>query len=94
MARERGADFVMDAGGAGTLVKSLKSVRMGGRIAIVGVLTDATAPPATLSAACRAIALHCIRPVIDRVMSWTDAPRAVEALAGGGHFGKIVLAFA
>jgi NADPH:quinone reductase-like Zn-dependent oxidoreductase len=46
----RGADFIMEVGGAGTLIESLKSVRMGGHIAVIGVLTDATAPPAKLSA--------------------------------------------
>lgn len=45
----RGADFIMEVGGAGTLIESLKSVRMGGHIAVIGVLTDASAPPATLS---------------------------------------------
>ena len=44
-------------------------------------------------AMCRALALHQIRPVIDRVMPWTDARRAVEEMAAGSHFGKIVLSF-
>jgi NADPH:quinone reductase-like Zn-dependent oxidoreductase len=112
----RGADFIMEVGGAGTLVESLKSVRMGGHIAVIGVLTNASAPPATISpmkmigtsarlqgvsvgssemfeAMCRAITLRQIRPVIDRIMPWTDAPRAIEELSSGSHFGKIVLAF-
>jgi NADPH:quinone reductase-like Zn-dependent oxidoreductase len=112
----RGADFVMEVGGAGTLVRSLKSVRMGGHIAVIGLLTDRSVPPATLSASlmigtsaklqgvsvgsremfeamCRAMALHQIRPVIDRLMPWTEAPRAIEEMVDGNHFGKIVLAF-
>lgn len=111
-----GADFVMEVGGAGTLVESLKSIRMGGHIAVIGILTDASAPPATLSpsvmiqtsalvqgvsvgsremfeAMCRAIALHRITPVIDRVVPWTEAARAIHDMAGGSHFGKIVLTF-
>jgi NADPH:quinone reductase-like Zn-dependent oxidoreductase len=40
----RGADFVMEVGGAGTLDESLKSVRMGGHIAVIGVLAG-FAPP-------------------------------------------------
>lgn len=110
----RGADFIMEVGGAGTLIESLKSVRMGGHIAVVGVLTDAKAPPAKLSpsvmigtsakvqglsvgsremfeAMCRALTLHQIRPVVDRVLPWTEAPRAIEEMASGSHFGKIVL---
>lgn len=112
----RGADFIMEVGGAGTLSESLKSVRLGGHIAVIGVLTDATAPPARLSASvmigtsarvqglsvgsremfdamCRAMALHEIHPVIDRVLPWTEARHAVEEMAAGSHFGKIVLSF-
>ncbi|MDB5655866.1 MAG: NAD(P)-dependent alcohol dehydrogenase [Tardiphaga sp.] len=106
----------MEVGGAGTLAASLKSVRMGGHIAVIGVLTDATATPPKLSpsvmigtsarvqgvsvgsremfeAMCRAMSLHQIRPVIDRVRPWTEAAQAVEDMAAGSHFGKIVLAF-
>jgi NADPH:quinone reductase-like Zn-dependent oxidoreductase len=112
----RGAEFIMEVGGAGTLEQSLKSICMGGHIAIVGILSDAGAPPPTLSSAamvgssakvqglsvgsremfeamCRAMTLHQIRPVIDRVMPWVEAPRAIDEMANGGHFGKIVLAF-
>jgi len=112
----RGAEFIMEVGGAATLEQSLKSICMGGHIAVVGVLSDASAPPPTLSstamigssarvqglsvgsremfeAMCRAMALHQIRPVIDRVMPWTEAPRAIDEMATGGHFGKIVLSF-
>ncbi|WP_398467837.1 NAD(P)-dependent alcohol dehydrogenase [Tardiphaga sp.] len=112
----RGADFIMEVGGAGTLIESLKSVRMAGHIAVIGILTDASAPPAKLSASvmiataakvqglsvgsremfeamCRALTLHRIRPVVDRVLPWTDARLAVEEMARGSHFGKIVLTF-
>lgn len=33
-----------------------------------------------------------LRPVVDRVMPWTEAPAAHAALEQGGHFGKLVLA--
>jgi NADPH:quinone reductase-like Zn-dependent oxidoreductase len=112
----RGAEFIMEVGGAATLEQSLKSICMGGHIAVVGVLTNASSPPSTLSsfamvdssakvqglsvgsremfeAMCRAMTLHQIRPVIDRVMPWTEAPRAIDEMALGGHFGKIVLSF-
>ncbi|MGH9598880.1 MAG: zinc-dependent alcohol dehydrogenase family protein [Terracidiphilus sp.] len=36
-----GVDLVVEVGGAGTLARSLKSIRTGGTIAQVGVLTDA-----------------------------------------------------
>ena len=41
----------------------------------------------------RAITLHQIRPVIDRIVPWTDAARALDEMLAGNHFGKIVLAF-
>jgi NADPH:quinone reductase-like Zn-dependent oxidoreductase len=36
-----GVDHVVEVGGAGTLAKSLRAVRMGGHIALIGVLTGA-----------------------------------------------------
>ena len=39
----------------------------------------------------RAIALHAMRPVIDRVFDFDDARAAYEHLASGAHFGKVVI---
>jgi NADPH:quinone reductase-like Zn-dependent oxidoreductase len=39
----------------------------------------------------RAIALHGLRPVIDRAFPFEEAPAAFAHLAAGGHFGKIVV---
>jgi NADPH:quinone reductase-like Zn-dependent oxidoreductase len=39
----------------------------------------------------RAIALHQLRPVIDRVFSFDQAPEALRYLESGSHFGKIVI---
>ena len=36
-----GVDHVVEVGGAGTLAQSLKAVRMGGRVSLIGVLTGA-----------------------------------------------------
>ena len=44
-------------------------------------------------AMCRAIELHQIRPVVDKVYPWTEAKAAIGAMAAGEHFGKIVLEF-
>ncbi len=41
----------------------------------------------------RAIALHRMRPVVDRVFPWTEARAALEYMREGKHFGKIVLKF-
>jgi NADPH:quinone reductase-like Zn-dependent oxidoreductase len=39
----------------------------------------------------RAIALHRLRPVIDRTFPLDEAPSAFAHMAAGGHFGKIVI---
>ncbi len=39
----------------------------------------------------RAIALHGLRPVIDRAFPLEDAPAALDHMAAGGHFGKIAV---
>jgi len=39
-----GVDFVMEVGGAGTLSQSLRAIRLGGHIAIIGVLGGAAEP--------------------------------------------------
>src|SRR5262245_7173659 len=39
----------------------------------------------------RAIALHQLRPVVDRVFAFHEAREALRYLASGAHFGKIVL---
>jgi NADPH:quinone reductase-like Zn-dependent oxidoreductase len=39
---KRGVDLVVEVGGAGTLGKSLKAVRLGGHISLIGVLSGST----------------------------------------------------
>jgi NADPH:quinone reductase-like Zn-dependent oxidoreductase len=39
-----------------------------------------------------ALKLHSIRPTIDRVFPFAEAPRAFEHLGSGTHFGKVVIA--
>jgi NADPH:quinone reductase-like Zn-dependent oxidoreductase len=109
----RGADLIVEVGGAKTLMESLKSVRQGGHVSIIGVLSGPAEPlpiPMLIwtnarvqglsvgsreayEDMCRAIALHRIEPVVDQVFPWTDARKALEAMQGQGHFGKINLAF-
>jgi len=109
----QGADFIMEVGGAGTIQQSLKAVRIGGHVAIIGVVAGAgegVNPGALIGnsarlqglsvgsrdmfeAMCRAISLHGITPVVDKVFAWTDVKAAFEAMRGGEHFGKIVLEF-
>jgi NADPH:quinone reductase-like Zn-dependent oxidoreductase len=42
---------------------------------------------------CRAMEAQKIAPVVDKVFSFTEARAALEAMAAGEHFGKIVLDF-
>jgi len=46
---------------------------------------------AMFEAMTRAVALHGIRPVVDRRFPFADAPEALAAMGRGEHFGKIVL---
>ena len=43
----RGADIVVEVGGAGTFDRSLAAVRMGGNVCLIGVLTGTSAPVST-----------------------------------------------
>jgi NADPH:quinone reductase-like Zn-dependent oxidoreductase len=40
-----GVDHIVEVGGAGTLAQSLKAIRMGGRISLIGVLTSGQTDP-------------------------------------------------
>lgn len=108
-----GVDHVVEVGGAGTLEKSMKAVRVGGTISLIGVLTGGTGevnPRPILmknirvqgiyvgsremfETMNRAIALHKLRPVIDRVFPFADAIAAYRHLESGAHFGKVVIGF-
>jgi NADPH:quinone reductase-like Zn-dependent oxidoreductase len=109
-----GVDLVVEVGGAGTLGQSLKAVRMGGTISLIGNLAGNTAeiplplifmqnvriqgilvgPRESFEALNRAVALHTLRPVIDRVFPLADVRAAFEYMAAGGHFGKIAVRIA
>ncbi len=109
---KRGVDLVVEVGGAGTLGKSLKAVRAGGHISLIGVLSGGAGEvnplPAVMKGVCiqgiyvgsremfeamlRAIELHAIHPVIDRVFPFAEAREACHYLQSGAHFGKVVIA--
>lgn len=106
-----GVDHVVEVGGAGTLERSVKAVRFGGHVSVIGVLAGVQGSVSPLMVIMKAaalkgvfvgsrtmfeemnaaIALHKLKPVIDR---YYKAEQIVEALAymeSGQHFGKIVL---
>lgn len=102
-----GADLAVDVGGPGTLNETLKAVRHGGRISLMGVLTGFEGPIATADIlrkritlqgiyvgpveTLRALARTGIRPVIDRTFAFSQGEDAYAMLAAGEHFGKIVV---
>ncbi|HMG35042.1 MAG TPA: NAD(P)-dependent alcohol dehydrogenase [Blastocatellia bacterium] len=108
-----GADHIIEVGGAGTFNKSLRAIRIGGRISVIGNLSGNVTEVNLISilmqnicvqgmlvgnrdgfeAMNRAIALHRIRPVIDRVFSFDEAPEAFKYMSSGSHFGKICIRF-
>jgi NADPH:quinone reductase-like Zn-dependent oxidoreductase len=104
----QGVDHVVEVGGAGTFNQSLKSVRSGGTISLIGVLAgkgDVNLMPvlmkavrvqgifvgsrAMFEAMNRAIALHEVRPIVDRVFDFKDIQAALKHMESAAHFGKI-----
>ena len=108
-----GVDHIIEVGGAGTFASSLRSIKIGGHIGLIGNLSgNATevnlililmqnlriqgvlvGSRDTFEAMNRAIALHELRPVIDRVFAFDEARQAFEYMASGSHFGKICIKF-
>ncbi|HLJ95844.1 MAG TPA: NAD(P)-dependent alcohol dehydrogenase [Gemmataceae bacterium] len=106
-----GVDHVVEVGGAGTLPQSLRAVRMGGRISLIGVLAGGAGSVNPLpilmknvrvqgiyvgsremfEAMNRAIALHQMHPVVDRVFAFEEIREALRTMESAGHFGKICL---
>jgi NADPH:quinone reductase-like Zn-dependent oxidoreductase len=113
LTNEVGVDHIIEVGGAGTFNKSLRAVRYGGYIGLIGVLTGFSADVSTTSilhkgitvqgiyvgsramfeAMNRAIALHNIKPIVDRVFPFEEARQALEYMESGAHFGKIAVRF-
>ncbi len=108
-----GVDYVVEVGGAGTLTQSLRAVRHGGQISLIGVLTGGSGEINTASilmknvrvqgiyvgsremfeAMNRAIALHKLPLVVDRVFPFHEARQALKYMESGAHFGKICIRF-
>jgi NADPH:quinone reductase-like Zn-dependent oxidoreductase len=105
-----GVDHVVEVGGAGTLGKSFRAARIGGRISVIGVLSGAgdvgfvpilmknlevqgifVGSRVMFEAMNRAITLHQLRPVVDRVFDFEQATDALNYLESGVHFGKVVI---
>lgn len=106
-----GVDHIVEVGGQRTLPQSLRAVRPGGTISMIGVLSGGTMDVSLglivtrhvrlqgitvgsgddFAAMARAMALHTIRPVVDRVFAFEELRAALEYLSSGKHFGKICI---
>ncbi len=106
-----GVDFVVEVGGAGTLTQSMRAVKSGGQISLIGVLTGGAGQVNPLPILMRnirvqgifvgsrdmfedmnrAIALHKVKPVVDRIFPFADAVAAFRYMETGAHFGKVVI---
>ncbi|MBW4540847.1 MAG: NAD(P)-dependent alcohol dehydrogenase [Myxacorys chilensis ATA2-1-KO14] len=110
LTEREGVDQVIEVGGSGTLEKSLRSVRVGGRVSLIGILAGVGEVNHTqilmksidvqgiyvgsrdmFEAMNAAIALHQIKPVVDRVFPFSEAKAAYRHMQSGAHFGKIVI---
>jgi NADPH:quinone reductase-like Zn-dependent oxidoreductase len=107
----RGADLIVEVGGAGTFMRSIASVRIGGSVAQIGVLSESSegiviakllhkqvrlrgiyvGSRIHFEMMNRAIAQHQMKPVVDEVFTFHDAPAALRRMEAGSHFGKLVL---
>jgi NADPH:quinone reductase-like Zn-dependent oxidoreductase len=105
-----GVDHVVEVGGPGTLAQSLRAIRIGGKITLIGVLSGAAEINPMLifsrranlqgisvgsmqmfEAMNRAISVSGLRPIIDKVFAFDEAPAAYRHLQSAQHFGKIVI---
>jgi NADPH:quinone reductase-like Zn-dependent oxidoreductase len=85
----RGADCVVEIGGAGTLANSIKALAVGGHGMTLGSISVGSR--ANFEAMNRAIALHRLRAVVDRVFPFEEAPDAYRYFESRAHFGKVVI---
>ncbi|WNQ10513.1 NAD(P)-dependent alcohol dehydrogenase [Paenibacillus aurantius] len=110
----RGADHIVDLGGADTLNRSIRALRVGGRISLVGLLSGPSVEGFEIVPAIqrrarlqavnvgsrsmfetmnRAIALHGLRPVVDRIFPFAEAVEAFRYMERESYFGKLVIEF-
>lgn len=107
-----GADLVLEVGGDGTFDQSVRAVRNGGTIALIGVLAQQNKPVNLTTMLMRGIraqgiivgsrrsyreyldfvSQHQLEQVIDLIYEGQISLRpALEHLASGAHFGKLVI---
>lgn len=109
LAGGRGVDRAVEIGG-GTLSQSLRAIRLGGEVSLVGTrggpgsvdvaaifAAGVTVRPIAvgnrmqLEAMAEVIGRHRLRPVIDRIFPFGQAPEAFAHYLAGANFGKVVI---
>jgi NADPH:quinone reductase-like Zn-dependent oxidoreductase len=107
----RGYDLILELGGEKTLPQSLRCIRPGGTVAMIGILSGSAMATSLgliitrqvrlqgvtvghrdgFEAMLRAIKLHRIKPVVDRVFAFEELKEAMAYLQSGAQFGKVCL---
>ena len=73
----RGVDHVIEVGGPGTLAQSIRAVRVGGHISLIGVLTGGAGEVATGALMAKQARLHGL--IVGNRRQQIDFVRAIEA---------------
>ena len=107
----RGYDQIIELGGEKTLPQSLRCIRPGGTLSMIGVLSGGMLAAQLglvvtrqvrlqgitvghrdgFEALMRALELHRLKPVVDRVFPFDELKAALAYLKSGAHFGKICI---
>ena len=106
-----GVAHIVEVGGERTLPQSLRAIRPGGTISVIGVLSGGGINASLgqivtrhvrlqgitvgnrddFDQMAKAMTLHKMHPAIDRVFDFEELPTALNYLASGKHFGKILI---
>jgi NADPH:quinone reductase-like Zn-dependent oxidoreductase len=107
----RGYDQIVELGGEKTLPQSLRCIRPGGTLSMIGVLSGGQLAAQLglivtrqvrlqgitvghrdgFEALVRALELHRLKPVVDRVFPFDELKAALAYLKSGAHFGKVCI---
>lgn len=110
----RGVDLVVEVGGPNTLPQSLETLRVGGRLALIGIVAglgsidfmhllainqkvltvfaNGMGSRRDLDMMLRFVDQNGIRPVIDRIFPFEEAPDAFRHFGNRRHVGKVLIA--
>ena len=110
--QSRGYDLILELGGEKTLPQSLRCIRPGGTLAMIGILSGSSMATSLgqiitrqvrlqgvtvghrdgFEAMLRAMDLHRLKPVVDKVFAFEELKEAMAYLQSGAQFGKVCVA--